>query len=386
MTLYNVDFFDRKMNYVCHDTIDTPDIDMDYLSPEASEITILQTNDIPAKGIVYIEGMDGFLGIIDNVRQGLGETTVSFKPFITIFDQAVRFYTKSQGVTTVELEETIGGLINSYFGASSYTGDEQQSLPITVVKTSSTKGWTLDIAPDKDDGSYCICNLYSAILQQALTKYRVAVSATANPNAKTITVTIGASPAKHTIEANMAGISVVDFTVDQMDNETNKLEIWNASNYTTKINYYLYKDGTYDTSGTASGKERITPVKMEVLSVTPSSSKTWAKQHKEQADQKFGDLKWKNHIELDVLPTNSTVLTWVDSNGVRHPLEMGQEAQIFYNGQFYDSILTGIKYEDLTTLIFGRIRVDMSKKNKLKTSQEYIDAKTVTKNSYTSKK
>jgi hypothetical protein len=148
----------------------------------------------------------------------------------------------------------------------------------------------------------------------------------------------------------------------------------------------LYKDGTYDTSGTASGKERITPIKMEVLAVTPSSSNTWAKQHKEQADQRFGNLKWKNHIELDVLNSNTTVLMWTDSNGVSHPLEMGQEAQIFYNGKFYDSILTGIRYSDLTTLIFGRIRIDMSKKNKLKTSQEYIDAKTVTRNSYTAKK
>jgi hypothetical protein len=384
MTLYNVDFFDRKMNYVYHDTIDTPDIDMDYLSPETSEITIRQTNDIPAKGIVYIEGMDDFLGIIENIQQGLGETTISFKPFITIFDQAVRFYTKSQNSTKTSLEETIGSLINSYFGKD--TGDTEQSLPITVEATSNTTGWSLHIMPDKTDGSYCICNLYSAIMQQALTKYRVAVKAKANPNTKQITVTVGASSANHVIDANMNGIKVVNFTVDQLESDVNKLEIWNASNYTTKVNYYLYKDGTYDTKGNTEGKERITPVKMEVISVTPSSSNTFATLHKDQASQKFGDLQWKNYIELDVLPSNTTVLCWQDENLVNHPLEMGQKVKIFYNGKFYDTILTGVKYTDLTTLMFGRIRNTLSKKNKIKTSQEYIDAKTITKNSYTAKK
>jgi hypothetical protein len=386
MTQYNVDFFDRKMNYVFHDTIDTPDIDMDYLSPDSSEIVISQTNDIPSNGILYINDLNGFVGIIESVKQGLGETTISFKPFASIFDQAVRFYTKSQGPKgTTDLETTIGGLINSYFGKD--TGDEEQSLPITPISTSSTTGWTLDIQPDKEDGSYCICNLYSAILCQALTKYRVAVSISVNPNTKTIAASIGASPAKQIIDANMNGVNVANFTVDQLESSINKLEIWNASGYTSKVNYYLFTDGSYGTSQTVSGKERVLPVKMEVLSVTATSTE-WKNgtKHKEQADNRFGDLKWKNYIELEVIGSNSTVLNWKDNNGLSHPMEIGQEAQIFYNGQFYDSILTGIRYTDVTILMFGRIRVDLSKKNKLKTNQEYIDAKVITRNSYTAKK
>ena len=384
MTLYNVDFFDRKMNYVHHDTIDTPDIDMDYLSPDTSEITIRQTNDIPAKGIIYIEGMDEFLGIIENIQQGLGETTISFKPFITIFDQAVRFKTTYQGSSgTASLESVIGGLINSYFGNK--TGDDEQSLPITAEAVSKTLKWNLHITPDKKDGSYCICNLYSAIMAQALTKYRVAVKAKADPNAKKIIVTIGASPAKHIIDANMNGVKVVDFTLNQLESDENKLEIWDATDYTSKVNYYLYTDGTYDTKGTKEGKTRVTPVKMEVLAVTPTSSKTFKELHAEQASQRFGDLKWKNYIELDVLPSNTTVLNYVDENMVSHPLEMGQEVRMFYNGKYYDTILTGYRYTDLTTLIFGKLRKTLSKKSKLKTTQEYIDAKTIKRNCYSSK-
>ena len=379
MTLYNVDFFDRSMNYVHHDTVESPEIDMDYLSPDSSSFVIQQTNNIPAKGLIYFEGVPDFLGIVENVEQGTGETTVTFKPFITIFDQAVLFRTSTQK-SSQSLEDTIGQLINAYWGVD--TGDSEQNMPIEVIAETQTSNWTLNIAPDVSGKSYAICNFYSAILTQALTKYRVAITARANPNLKKIVITISVSPHTKVIEANMSGINVNAFTVNQLNSDINKLEVWNDNSYSTGSTglryYYLHTDGTYDTDGT---RDRIKPVKLEVISVTAStssSSSAFRNAADEQAEQRFGNLQWTNYIELDVLKNNKTVGP--------ESMEIGQQTRIFYNNKYYDTILTGKKIGDMVTLLFGTIRLDLSKKDKLKTTLEYIDAKIITKNSKTAKK
>lgn len=377
MTLYNVDFFDRSMNYVHHDTVDSPEIDMDYLSPDSSSFVVQQTNNIPAKGLIYFEEIPDFLGVVETVEQGTGETTVTFKPFITVFDQAVLFRTNTQK-SSQSLEDTIGQLINAYWGTG--TGDSEQSMPIEVVTDTQTNNWTLNISPDVSGKTYCICNFYSAILIQALTKYRVAINAKANPNLKKITITISVSPNVKVIEANMSGVNVDAFTVGQLNSDVNKLEIWNENSYSTGSTglryYYLHTDGTYDNDGT---KNRIKPVKLEVISVSASTSgNAFKNAADEQADQRFGDLQWTNYIELSVLKENKTI----DPES----LEIGQKTCIFYNKKYYDTILTGKKIGDMITLMFGKLRLDLSKKDKLKTTLEYIDAKTITKNSKTAKK
>ena len=120
---------------------------------------------------------------------------------------------------------------------------------------------------------------------------------------------------------------------------------------------------------------------MEVISVGPERdsnntvTKTFADAAKEQADQKFGDIKWKNYIELEVVKEEMF-------NAIN--MRIGQVVNIYYNGVTYATILTGKKLGNTITLIFGTIRVDLTKKLQLEASVEYTAAKSVTKNSSTS--
>lgn len=385
MSQCSVDFFDTKLNFIYHDDIDTPGIDLDYLTPESSRIEVSQTNDIPVRSLVRIEGHDNFVGVVDDVNRGEGKTTILVKPFSMIFDQPVLFDCNWQyGASSPKpLEQTIADLIKTYWLNSS---DSLQNMPLDIYTTSSTTNWTFGLVGDKSDDDkatsannhQCIVEFYDTILQNALTRYRVAIESEFDFVQMKIKVTIGVPSRTQIIEADMDDVEVVEFTIGKLQSDLNKLEIWNEDNYTEKKYYYLHTDGTYDTNGTIN---RITPVKANVIAVQPERdsnntiTKSFLTVAKEQADQTFGDIQWRNYIELNVGNDNS-----FDALNMR----VGQLVQIIHLNKTYETILTGKKLGDLITLVFGTIRIDLTKKNQLEASTQYTSAKSVTKNSSTS--
>lgn len=393
MSRCNVDFFDTKFNYIYNDSIETPGIDMDYLTPESSSFDIGETNIVPVRSIARFEDHTDYVAVVDNVKVGKGKTTITVKPFISILDQAMMFdcnwqYQWNGSVwsatsSSKTLENTIADLIRQYWVNST---DSLQNIPVQIYTTSSTTNWSFGLVGDRSDDEkataannhYCVVEFYDTILQNALTRYRVAISPVLDIANKRINITIGAPTGTGFIEADLPDINVVDFTIGKMESGTNKLEIWNQENYSDKIYYYLHTDGTYDTNGSSN---RVTPIKMEVISVAPERdsnnaiTKTFAVVAKEHADQKFGDIKWKNYIELDLGIVN--VFDAID-------MRIGQIVNIRYQGKNYETILTGKKIGNVITLIFGTIRVDLTKKMQLEASAKYTDNKSVTKNSSTS--
>lgn len=384
MSQCSVDFFNTKLKFVYHDDIDTPSIDLDYLTPESSRIEVSQTNDIPVRSLVRIEGHDNFVGVVDDVNRGEGKTTIQVKPFSMIFDQPVLFDCNWQhgGASAKSLEQTIADLLTSNWVNSS---DNEQNMPLDIHTTSTTTDWTFGLVGDRSDDEsatsannhQCIVEFYDVILQNALMRYRVAIESRLDFVQMKIRIDIGVPTETKIIEADMEDISVADFTIGQLQSNLNKLEIWNKDNYTEKIYYYLHTDGTHDTDGTSN---RITPVKSNVIAVSPERDGSTVKKAftvvaKKQADQTFGDIKWRNHIELDVGKVNS-----FDAYNMR----IGQLVNIIHLGKSYETILTGKKLGDVITLVFGTIRVDLTKKNQLEASTQYTSAKSVTKNSSTS--
>lgn len=327
--------------------------------------------------------------------------------------------------TEKSLEQTIKDLIEQYY---TNTTDDEQKIPINIITTSSTTDWTFNLVGDESslkeeglDDHHCVVEFYDVILQNALTKYRVAVESRFNFVNKRIDITIGAPTEETYFETNLPDLKVIEFTVGKMESDLNKLEIWDQHDYSkTPVYYYLHNDGTYDMDG---ANNRVTPVKMEVISVVEEAKftqieleelsdanpkeqgwyeecdgkyrltkdtsvdedesyyekeidKSFDEVAKEQADQTFGDIKWRNYAEIEVLYGSTHV-----SN-----MRIGQIARIYNNGEWYESVLTGKKLGDVVTLVFGTIRIDMTKKNQLKNSEQYTDNKSITKNSSTSSK
>lgn len=424
MSLYSVDFFDRNMIAVHHDVINMPTIDDDYLAPGVSSITITQTDLIPDQGFIYISGSTTFFGAITDVTDGQYDTKVGFKPFISIFNQEVMFDTSLQSSTKKSLETTIKDLITEYWINNP---DAIQNLGMmSVAIDSNTLDWNFEIEPAvqysaqiiepdqdfptvgsattiyykensnetvkyiwdpytftykilSDDqheiNKYAIVNLYSQIIQPALTKYGISIVPIVDMTTRTVSISIGSSSRKEYVEADLKNVKVITFTIDEPSRITNKLEIWDATNYEKKVNYYLHTDKTYDTSDS----DRIYPVKLEVVAVSPqiefdeqryetddekksayliAAQTAWNEASKEAADNVFKNIDWKNLIELEFATVDTLVKPLL--------MDIGQEVLVVHNDMVYSSILTGKKISATSvTLSFGTIRLDLSKKLRL---------------------
>ena len=380
MTRCNVEFYDSKLNFIYNDSTETIEIDLDYLTPESTTFRIGQTNAIPVKSYARFEEQNNYLAVVDSVKQGDGYTDITVKPLPMLFDQSVLFdirwqYSTSGSDNAKTLERTIADLIDQYWISSS---DSQQNLPLNIITTSNTTNWSFGFVGDEKEKNFCIVEFYDGILQNALIRYRVALTTELDLDNNRINVYIGAPSGTKIIETMFPEVDVIEFTIGKMEMDTNKMEIWNTDNYTEKIYYYLHNDGTYDTDGE---RDRITPINMEVISVAPERNgddvitKSFADVAAEQAKQKFDDIKWRNYIELDV---------GLENIFKANDLKIGQVVNIDHQGKTYETILTGKVIGNFLTLMFGTIRVDLTKKTQLEASVEYTDAKSVAKYSNTS--
>lgn len=389
----NVDIFDYKFNYAFHDTIEVPDIDYDYLAPETSTILISETNNVPEKGIIVIREPINFIGVIDSTESENLQTRVLFKPFVAYFNQDVLFDTRYQKKSDVtkypSLERCIANIINQYWGeGGDYTlnattirrpqNDDLQKLPIRVLYdsehlVSETTNFTLALTQDQDEGRYMIVNFYDMILSNAMQRYRVAVEPVVNFQDKVIDLVIGTHEETFKIDADLHGCKIKTFTIKHMSSDVNKLEVWNkdylisnpnASSGSNNVRYYyLYSDGTYGTSSTdpEEGVTRITPVALKVTTVSPGDD-TFAAAANSAAEDEFSNVQWTNYIELEFGSYDTLVNPAA--------LNLGQKVRIMHNGEWTESILTGKKLSHTITLMFGTVRVDMTKKNRLKNSKK----------------
>ena len=73
----------------------------------------------------------------------------------------------------------------------------------------------------------------------------------------------------------------------------------------------------------------------------------------EQAEKKFASNKYENNIEIECLRDDPLI----------RPLELkiGQVTEVISNCNVYETILTGRKISDTVTLIFGNVRVELTK-------------------------
>ena len=346
MTQYNIDFFDLNLNNVHHDVVSGINIDEDYLSPSETTIEIAKTDNVSNHDLVYIKGLIEFLGIVTKVSTKDYSTEISFKPFISLFDQDVLIDTDTQGKTA--LETVIVNKITEYWISSS---DSLQNIPtLQVSATSSTTNWGMNLKSDQEERHHCIVGFYSVIIAKALSKYGIAVNASLDFATKKIIVTVGkVNESTFYVDADLENVVIQTFSLKEPSSAINKLEVWNTDNFTQKTYYYLHPDGSYNTSNT----DRITPVVLGVTSASPSDDKTFAQAASEAASSSLDGVEWTNLIELEMNATDKLV----------NPLDMrfGQTVSVVHDDTAYASILTGKKLSETIVLVFGTVRHDLTK-------------------------
>lgn len=351
MQPYNIEIFNPSFNLVQHYNSGAIDYEFDYLSTvENSVLVAFDENVKKGDYIRLVNDQDSYFGYITAIQvnetiQGFSE--IRFKPFISLFDVPILFDTTLQGSAT-SLEQAIADYITAYFINNSDTSQNIFGLEVETIST--TLGWGFHITSDQKELAKAIINFMSSIIRRALTKYQVGLYVEPNFQTKKIKVSIGVKNYQpFYIEADLPSIIEKSIILNETNEDINKLIIYDQANLTTNIIYYKHPDGSYDTSNT----NRIVPVIFGMTSVSVAEGETFAGMAKDAADKQFDVDSYSNLIELTLDNDDKLILP--------KNLSIGQLVYVITNGASYGSILTGIQKSEKTKLIFGTIRLDLTK-------------------------
>lgn len=380
MKPYNVEIFNRQFELLGHTNVDDISIDYDYLSPNDSEITIrltgfydtfaaeavipdgggLRSLSIPElEGLMDAVGVGAYIrlqrddtdifGVITSVTTAEDKllTKLGIQPFpAALFHTEILLDTNVQGVTA--LETVIANIITANWISS---GDTLQNIPgLSVTTTSTTTTWGMNLKSDTEGMHHCVIDFYEVLIRRALEEYGIAIQTSVDFANDAISLTIGKINTTQTIEADLPNVFAKTFLINESSKNTNKLVVYDTTNYTTTRTYYKHTDGTYSTTN----NDRIYPVVFEVQATEAEQGGTFAQAADSAAASVFGEVTYNNLIELTCLYDDELI--------VPKNLKIGSVVSVIHDGVSYSSIMTGYKLaNNVITLIFGSIRADLTK-------------------------
>lgn len=374
MLQYSVDFFNRALENIYHDSVGDIDIDDDYISFQRNTIEVRYTDTNLLNMFVYIRKDDfSYLGVVVNSAPTLENTLqVTFKNFLTVFDEDALFDTDWQlqdtdvdGITgktnSKSLEQMLEDLLKSTYVT---TSDLLQRLPISVTSTTSTRPWGFNLITDFEGQHYCVVGLYSVLIINAMKKYGVSIQVTPDFEDKVIRLTIVNQSKQPVInvDGNLNNVTIKTLKVNDRPTGVNKLTIYNTDNYSDFVDFYVFTDRSWGVDPNAEGKTRITPVSREIKNASPDyeigdPAVAFAMAAIDVAYGVLSGLEWDNLIELEVAVEDPLIqpLTY----------KFGQRIALWYKGERYVSILTGKKMSNKgMTLLFGSERIQLTKRSK----------------------
>lgn len=353
MKPYNVEIFTPTFQMVGNTNIDEVSYKEDYLSGDENTITVLPINGVSKQDYIRISrGNEEYAGVITEITYGTDKSKnlmqISYKPFMELFDTDILFDINDQGVGS--LEDYICKKITEMFIENE---DSLQNIKgLSVVATTSTEDWYFHITPAQAGGHFNIVNLMDSIIIPALSKYSIAVNVRLDIQNRALIVSVGRTGTGVVIiESDLPNIIKKSLTIKSVSADVNKLILYDASSdYEEKRVYYLHaSDLGYDTHD----RDRITPVNCEMRALEHDENSSFESAAMSEAHNRFANLSYSNLIELTML--NGDTLVRPDE------LPFGQVVKILSDKVAYTSILTGKERGKNTKLIFGTVRLDLTK-------------------------
>lgn len=352
MKPYNVEIFTPDFEMVGHTNINELSYKEDYLSNDENSITVFAIQGVEKQDYIRISrGKEEYAGVITEIAYGTDKSkdmqTISYKPLMELFHTDMLFDVNAQGTGTFEqfIADAITGLYIT-------NEDEKQNIAgLSVSAMTATTDWYLHITPSDKGGHYNIVNLMDSVIIPALQKYNILLTVKLDVQDKKLLVTIGkVGGGEVTIESDLPNILKKNVVFKQVSADVNKLIIYDTTDdYATKTVYYLHSDLGYDTKDT----DRILPVVCDMKAVSSSEEAGFASLAQTEASNVFSQAAFSNLIELIMMNEDELV----------KPDEMpfGQIVNVISDGNSYQSILTGRERGKNTKLIFGTVRLELTK-------------------------
>lgn len=346
MNLYNIEIFQPDFTY--RDSCQTNDIEYeyDYLSISKNKIKLLNIKAEKGDYIRIFRNKMTLFGIIEGVTESVTSTTLEFKHILSIMD--IDVYADSSIVANTDnpVEQWIADIITDTYINNP---DRLQNITGLEVKCTSSTTGTKKLGLDGN-----INNLYE-IIQNALIKHDVVIRTDIDIQNKKIVMSIGQNTKKEkVIESDLPNVLDKEFNIKKSDGSVNKLTLINEDDESQQVTYYLLQNGSITTD--SNSNNRIIPVVNEIRSISLKKDETFESRAYQEALDKLVPEEYDNLIEITV-ESNDTLIC-------PEEMQIGQKATILHNGIEYHTMLTGIERKDRIKLMFGTIRLELTKKMK----------------------
>jgi hypothetical protein len=343
MKVYNVEIFTNQFDYRSSAQISQLELEVDYLTIAKNKIRLPSIIAFAGDYIqIRYESQILAVGIVTGVKKDKERVIVSFKDFSDIFDIDVRV--NLSDLTTGSMEGFIAEIITENYITNTDTNQNIFGLSVSVL--TGTTGTSLDVEKS-------IVNLFKDVVYSAFLQYSIVIGFVINVQTKAIICTISKNTtATKTIETELSNVLTKNIDIGVTKESYNKLVVVNSENETEQEVYYLHTNNTINTTNT----DRVLPVFFTTVYTAPSGTKTFTDMALEKAIATLKKNEYNNLIELEI--SNNDSLVNPSSIGI------GQVTNVIDGTTVYSTILTGKRIEKTTTLIFGAVRKDLTKKLK----------------------
>ena len=333
---YKAEFFDRALNFTFFTVIDEPEIVFDYLTLDKTSIVIPRIADISRGWYCHITRGAAvvYQGIVSGTDTGKSVTTVQLSPLLSLFDFQFFFNRKTYNNNKSDLEGWMRSrLLNAFAGS-----DSVQNIPgLTVTAATHTDGVDLHLKDNIHD--------FWDLARTAIQSAKIAIVCNCNPQSKTISAVIKNHSAESeiTLEADLSNISDQKFTLRDNYGAVNKVIIYNAGNLSESQTFYA--------------SDYAAPTVQRVAEVSVSDGESFSTVAREKSAELMRGSDADELIEL----------TFRANDRIIPDIGIGAPVRILKAGKEYHSVLTGFSLKGgQKTYIFGGVRIDLSKRLKLK--------------------
>lgn len=339
--MYKLELFTEQMVFADAVEIDTPTIDLDYLTFNAFSVTA-PTVTCQKGYFAHLTNGNTLVAdcIVSDVQKDIGTVAISMRPLQALFDV---------DVFASPIPDAASWLLDQIEAQFVSNADTLQNRPVTVASTVRS-AYPLTVGEDET------LNIVD-IMAQAMTTYGIYVDACLDMRNMKVVVQIIPPVVQRTFEADLDNVLSKTVTLGDSYGSANKMIIrkkvedseTGEVTYPSETVFYLHPDGTIDTSDT----NRITPVFWKLANL--ADSETWDQDALDQAVENLTPEQYDNEITLQYRAGDALVNP--------ESAQIGTPAVIYTGGLAYTSILTGRTIGAGTvTLTFGAVRVALTKK------------------------
>ena len=339
MTPYRAEFFDRQLNYKLFSLIERPEIKMDYLTLDKTALTVPGVAEINRGWYCRIlSGSDEvYQGFVSSVTQAKNYTAVALSPMPALFDTQV--YKDRTTYSKANLEGWIVGILTENFAIhNGVDGVVENIQAFSATALTSTNGVALGLEDNIHD-------FWRDIAKKAIENGKIVIECVFDPQNKAVSASVKsyANINEITLEADLPNVIEQNFTLNNRGSSPNKCLIINQDNEAERS---IIISDDYEL-----------PTVMSVEKVYVENGQTFSSSASERAAEIFKSSEFDNLIELQFRQDDLIV----------PQIKIGQPCRIIKGEKIFHTVLTGMALKGGTkTLIFGGIRVDLTKILKLK--------------------